>query len=229
MRANATTANLTHSRGIALIAGLLLMVSMVILALAIATGMLLERRMAGNFGDGQLALQRAQLAGRWADYWLNSRETNPLDADCETGCGPTPPLFAAGQIAYHPEFEDAAWWRVHGAAAGTEPGSGEVRMDYTLPGAGDPLWLIEELHLEPIEGLVTEPDDPQPELGYYRVLARGSGRLPGSVAVTETVIARPWVRDYVPTPYPPNPDGPWFCDQVSSEIPCGRVAWRRRR
>lgn len=229
MRAHAATANLTHSRGIALIVGLLLMASMVLLALAIATGVLLERRMAGNFGDGQLALQRAQLAGKWADYWLHSRTVNPLAPDCAEACGPTPPVFAAGQLPHHPEFEDTAWWQLHGAVAGTDPGTGEVRLDYTLPGTSGPLWVIEELHLEPIEGLVTGPGEPEPALGYYRVLSRGSGRLPGSVAVTESIIARPWVSDYVPTPYPPGPDGPWFCTQVADEVPCGRMAWRRRR
>lgn len=229
MRANAGPANLTHSRGIALIAGLLLMTSMVLLALAVATGMLLERRMAGNFGDSQLALERAELAGQWAGYWLQSRPANPLDPDCVDDCGSGPPLFASGQLPQFPEFEDSAWWRLNGTVPGAEPGGDELRMDYNLPGVEDPRWLIEELHLEPIEGMVAEVGGPEPVLGYYRVLARGSGRYPGNVAVTETVIARPWAEDFVPAPYPPGPEAPWFCAQVPEDIPCGRKAWRRRR
>ena len=147
LRAIATSANLTHSRGIALIAGLLLMTSMVLLALAVATGMLLERRMAGNFGDNQLGLQRAQLAGQWARYWLQSRTHNPLDPDCSADCGPTPPMFTGGQLADFPEFEDGAWWQLHGEAAGIDPTTGEVHMDYTLTGAEAPRWGIEEMHL----------------------------------------------------------------------------------
>ena len=229
VRAIATSANLTHSRGIALIAGLMLMASMVLLALAVATGMLLERRMAGNFGDSQLGLQRAQLAGRWADYWLQSRPHNPLDPGCSADCGPSPPIFESRQLPHAPEFEDSAWWQLHGESAGVDPGSGEVRMDYTLAGTEAPRWVIEELRLEPLQGIVAEPGEPEPTLGYYRILARGSGRYPGSVAVTETIIARPWAAEFMSAPYPPDPAGPWFCEQVPQDIPCGRQAWRRRR
>jgi Tfp pilus assembly protein PilX len=229
MRANVYTADLTHSRGIALIVGLLLMASMVLLALAVATGMLLEKRMAGNFADGQLALQRAELAGQWADYWLESRASNPLDPDCTENCGPTPPFYAVGQLPAFPEHEDLTWWRAQGAVAGVDPLSGEQRMDYTLTGTEQPLWLIEELHLAPIEGLSTEPEEAEPQLGYYRVLARGSGRFPGSIAVTETILARPWAEEFLPALYPPPPGGPWFCDQVPETVPCGRVGSRRRR
>lgn len=220
---------LTHSQGFALIAGLLLMASMVLLALAVATGMLLERRMAGNFGDGQLALERSQLAGQWAGYWLESREENPLDPDCVDDCGPTPPAFESGQLPPYPEFEDTGWWKFNGEVAGIEPATGLVRMDYSMAGTEEPRWLIEELHLEPLEGIAAQPGEPEPMLGYYRVLARGSGRYPGSVAVTETLLARPWATDFTPSPYPPGPDGPWFCEQVPDDIPCGRLAWRRRR
>lgn len=219
----------SRDRGIALIAGLLLMASMILLALAIATGMLLERRMAANFSDGQLALQRAQLAGQWAGYWLQSRVANPLDPACSEDCGPTPPMFSAGQLPPRPEFEDSPWWRLHGEIAGVSPGTGEVRMDYSLAGAEAPRWLIEELRLEPLEGMAAEPGEPEPTLGYYRVLARGSGRHPGSVTVTETMLARPWGGDFIPAPYPPAPQSPWFCEQVPDDIPCGRLGWRRRR
>jgi Tfp pilus assembly protein PilX len=229
MRANAPFANLTHSHGVALIAGLLLLASMMILGLAVATGMLLERRMAGNFGDQQLALARAQLAGQWGQYWLQNRQENPLDPGCTEACGPTPPIFNTGQLPQSPEFEPRAWWRLNGAAAGQEPGTGDTRIDYTLAGTDDPLWLIEEIHLEPLEGIVIEPGDPEPSLGYYRVLGRGSGRFPGSVAVTETVVAKPWAASLTPAAFPPYSDASRFCEQVPGEVPCGRLAWRRRR
>ena len=229
MRAGAALLRLTHSRGIALIAGLLLMASMVLLALAVATGMLLEQRMAGNFADGQLAVQRAQLAGQWADYWLLSQEQDPFAADCADNCGPTPPVFEAGNLPTYPEFESVAWWRANSAGAGADPSGGAPRMDYSLDGVEEPFWLIEALHMEPLEGFTQEPGDPEPQLGYYRILARGSGRYPGSVAVTESVIARPWAVDFEPAAFPPNPAGPGFCEQVPEEVPCGRLAWRRRQ
>ena len=229
MRASLPLASPTHSRGIALIAGLLLMSSMVILGLAVATGMLLERRMASNFGDQQLALERAELAGRWAQYWLQSRSANPLDDTCSEDCGPTPPIFNAGQLPAAPESEPIAWWQLNAVSAGQEPDTGDSRIDYTLPGTDDPLWLIEEIHLQPLEGIIPEPGDPEPTLGYYRVLGRGSGRLPGSVAVTEIVIARPWAASLTPASFPPWSDETWFCEQVPGDVPCGRQAWRRRR
>jgi hypothetical protein len=137
MRAIVRPANLTQSRGIALIAGLLLMASMVVLALAVATGMLLERRMAANFSDAQLALQRAQLADKWAGYWLLSRPNNPLDPACNDSCGPSPPLFGSGQLPDPPELEDTGWWQLHAQIAGIEPVTGQVQMDYSLPGTED--------------------------------------------------------------------------------------------
>ncbi|MDX1554975.1 MAG: hypothetical protein R3212_03020 [Xanthomonadales bacterium] len=212
----------------ALIAGLLLMASMVVLALAVATGMLLEKRMTGHFADGQLALQRARLGGQWASHWLQSRIGDPFHAQCDTACGPTPPVFEVGALPDHPEFEDAAWWRMNGEIAGHEPEAGP-RLDYSLPGTEDPRWLIEALHQEPMEGFAAEPGEPPPTLGYYRVLSRGTGRYPGSIAVTETIIARPWVPDFEPAPFPPDADAPAFCDQVPEEIPCGRLGWNRRR
>jgi len=207
----------------------MLMAAMMILALAVATGLLLERRMAGNFGDNQLALQRSQLAGRWAGYWLLSRTENPLDAACSVNCGPTPPIFETGLLPQTPEYEDAAWWQLSGEVPGVDPITGDVRASYALSGVEDARWVIEELHLQPLEGFVQAPGEPEPTLGYYRILARGSGRYPGSVAVTETVLARPWVNEVMPAPFPPDSNSLHFCKQVSSEIACGNLSWRRIR
>jgi Tfp pilus assembly protein PilX len=229
MRAIVRPANLTQSRGIALIAGLLLMASMVVLALAVATGMLLERRMAANFSDAQLALQRAQLADKWAGYWLLSRPNNPLDPACNDSCGPSPPLFGSGQLPDPPELEDTGWWQLHAQIAGIEPVTGQVQMDYSLPGTEDARWLIQEMHSQPLEGYMALPGAPHPTLSYYRVLGRGSGRFPGSIAVTETIVARPWAAEFLPALHPPAPDAEWFCEQVPIEVPCGRLGWRRRR
>jgi Tfp pilus assembly protein PilX len=229
MRAKFRHASLTHSHGFALIAGLLLLASMMILGLAVATGVLLERRMAGNFADQRLALDRARLAGQWARYWLQSRTEDPLASDCSEACGPSPPMFSAGQLPPSPELEAGAWWRLNGVEAGLDPVSGDLRMDYSLNGTEAPLWLIEELHMEPLEGIAVEPGDPEPKLGYYRVLARGSGRFPGSIAVTESVVAMPWAAPFDVASYPPTAEAMHFCDQVPPEISCGRIAWQRRR
>lgn len=223
------TFNPARARGIALIAGLLLMASMVLLALAVATGMLLEQRMSGNFADGQLALHRAQAGDQWANYWLNSRQEDPLAAGCESACGPTPPAFESGILPANPEYESAAWWQANATAAGIDPYTGEMRFDYSLPGVSSPLWLIEELHMAPMAGLTGETAEPEPQVGYYRVLSRGQGRLPGSVVVSETILARPWASNITASTLPPAPDNEWFCAQFEDDVPCGRLAWRRRR
>lgn len=224
MRANATTANLTRSRGIALIAGLMLMASMVMLSLAVATGVLLEHRMAGNFGDGQLALGRAQLAQQWGEHWLYSQAVNPLNPECESDCG-VALIYPQGTLPAAPELLNSEWWSLNAWKAGIEPVTGLVHLDYTFPGTGDPLWLIEELRIEPLEPLI---EDPEPTMGYYRVLAHGSGRLPGSIAITESIIARPWIDSLEPSPLPPSA-GTWFCETVTTDFACGRMSWRRRR
>lgn len=222
------TANLTRSRGIALIAGLMLMASMVVLALALATGALLERRMAGNFGDRQLALSRAHLAQRWGEHWLFSQATNPLDPACITACE-SPVIHAPGTLPASPEFEDTEWWSLNARLAGTQPATGYVHMDYSLPGTETPRWLIEEMHIEPLDSLPIDPGSSEPELAYYRILARGTGRLPGSIAVTESIIARPWIDTIEPSPLPPGAASTWFCESVTADVHCGRMSWRRRR
>lgn len=228
VRATAITANLTRSRGIALIAGLLLMTSMVVLSLAIATGVLLERRMAGNFGDSQLALQRAQLAGQWGEYWLMSRPETPLPLTCGADCDAMP-IYPPGLLPFSPEVETEAWWQMMGQPAGVEPVSGLVKLDYSLPNAPLPRWLIEEVHLEPMEEWPASPDGEEPMLGFYRILAFGLGRQPGSIAVTEAIVARPWADDLDAGLFPPVPQAPRLCDQLLVDVPCGRQGWRRRR
>ena len=228
MRADTKTANLTRSRGIALIAGLLLMGSMVLLSLAIATSVLLERRAAAGFGDNQLAQNRAQLGLRWGEYWLFSLAEDPLDPACETECDSTP-LFAQGLLPADPESQNIEWWKLNARVAGIEPISGQVRLDYTLPGVEDAFWLIEEVHSQALENVATGPGFLPPRLSYYRIFGHGSGKQPGSVAVTESIIARPWIGTLQPSRFPPTFDAPNFCDQVPEDVPCGRLAWRKRR
>lgn len=229
MRAKVTPANLTLSRGIALIAGLLLMSSMMILGLAVGTGLLLEKRMANNFSDGQLALQRSHLAQSWGVYWLYSLLENPIDPLCVEHCGVVPPLFSSGQLPLTIEAQSEAWWQQNGQVVGIVPISGQIKMDYSLPNLDPPRWVIEEIHSQALEDILGEPGEPGPTLAYYRVLGRGTGRLPGSIVVTEAIVAKPWIDDLAPSPFPPNIESDWFCHQVPDEIPCGTLGWRQLR
>jgi hypothetical protein len=66
-------------------------------------------------------------------------------------------------------------------------------------------------------------------VGYYRILARGTGGSPGSLAVIESIVARPWGGEYQPALYPAAQPPGLFCRQFDPAIPCGTLAWRQRR
>jgi Tfp pilus assembly protein PilX len=213
-------------RGIALLMGLVLLAAISLLAVMAVNGMLLQRRMSGNFSVGSAALADATRATVAAQAWLNSR----ADIERETGCLDTCLLPVAirgpGELPPHPEFESMAWWRAHATAVGTHPATNEPLR----PGATDaepPRWVIEELHYVPITAPATEPLIEG--IGYYRIFARGGGRGPASLAVTESIVARPWEGQIEPLPYPPDEPPGTFCRQFDAALPCGVQAWRQRR
>jgi hypothetical protein len=130
-----------------------------------------------------------------------------------------------GQLPLQPEFESAGWWASHAYPFGRHPETGEaVRMLHTETEA--PGWNIEELHYEPRGEAVagTEIEG----VAYYRILSRGAGGAAG-IAVTESIVARPWGGDIEAAPFPPDPGPPVFCAQFEGLHDCGRLAWRRRR
>ncbi len=71
-----------NNRGIALLAGLILLASISLLALLTASGTVLQRNMASNFEDKALALQNASIATGFAAAWLNSRPIISREAGC---------------------------------------------------------------------------------------------------------------------------------------------------
>jgi len=219
-------ANPASSSGIALVLGLLLLTAIALLAVMAADGMLLQRRMAANFADRALALQNADLAIAAARAWLDSRADIERQAGCQENCLLPPAIHAESELPADPEFESVAWWRGKAIAADNHPESGDA-LGALAPLQGQAWWLIEELHVEPIAesvaGLVVGA------IGYYRIHGRGSGIQSGSVAVTESLVARPWEGAYQPAPYPPQSDSPPFCRQFDEAVPCGRLAWRQRK
>ena len=60
-------------RGIALIAGLVLLAAISLLGLMAASGMILQKHMASNFRQDMLALENSEMAGSYASKWLFSR------------------------------------------------------------------------------------------------------------------------------------------------------------
>jgi hypothetical protein len=125
-----------------------------------------------------------------------------------------------------PEFAPATWWNTHGIPVGLNPLTGEQR-DIPSEGAEPARWVMAETYFEQtvdVPGEMTAAG-----LGYYRIFSRGFGRLMGSVAVSESIVARPWQGKYQAGAYPTSGSIAPFCTQFASRYPCGRLAWRQLR
>lgn len=215
-----------NARGVALLMGLLLLAALSLLAVMTANGMLLQRRMAANFGDRGLALGNADRAVAEARAWLDSRADIERQAGCVSGCVLPVAIHAGGELPANPEFESAAWWRANGVPAGTNPETGEA-VGPAAPAVDASRWIIEEAHFEAFNQPVSGPA--VGGVGFYRIFGRGAGADPASVAVVESVVARPWQGGYEPAAYPPTAPPLEFCRQFDPQVPCGILAWRQRK
>jgi Tfp pilus assembly protein PilX len=215
-----------NDRGVALLMGLVLLAAVSLMALMAANSMVLQRRMSANFGAGSTALAQAARATEAARAWLDSRADVERESGCSTDCLLPPAIHGPGELPPYPEFESAAWWRIHGLPAGIHPESGEP-LASNVAEKNPPSWIIEELRYEP------RPAAPAGAtfagIGYYRIFARGVGGHAGSLAFTETIVARPWEGEYDPLPYPVTAPAGNFCAQFDPSVPCGTQGWRQRR
>lgn len=213
-------------RGIALLMGLVLLAAVSLLALMAANGMVLQRHMAANFSERASALAGATRATAAARDWLYSRGHSERETGCLSGCFLPAGIHPPGQLPRNPEFESDHWWQFHAVAAGTHPESGEpLAAEAIRP--NPPRWLMEELHFAPPEQTGSEPANAG--VAYYRIFARAQGNRPGSVVVTESIVARPWGGESVPQPYPREGSPAAFCRQFGPAFDCGTQAWRQRR
>ncbi len=218
-------------RGIALLAGLVLLASISLLALMAASGMIMQKHMASNFRQDMKALENSGIATSYASSWLYSRAKHERDAACSTNCVLPVAIRSAHEIPTAAEYESAAWWRDNGIEAGTNPSTGIKIVSYEDSGSEPPRWIIEEMHYQSLAESGFE--DGTEGLVYYRILGRGAGLHPSSIAVTESIVARPWGGDYELNAFPPGHEPADFCAQFDDPaIPpfnCGRLAWRQRR
>jgi hypothetical protein len=182
--------------------------------------------MAANFEDRALALARADLAVAAARAWLDSRADVEREAGCQAGCLLPAAIHGEDELPPHPEFESAEWWRSNAILTGTHPESGDPLGPGTSAGSAS-YWIVEEIHFqffeEPIQGPAVAA------IGYYRIFGRGSGNHPGSLAVTESIVARPWQGEYEPADFPTPVSASDFCRQFDRQVPCGTLAWRQRK
>ena len=210
-------------RGIALLAGLALLAAVSMLAVVAASGTLLQRNMAANFQEGSLAFENASLAASFARAWLYSRPVLDREPGCVSDCVLPVGIIDNGEIPAQPEFEGTGWWGTNGFLAGYNPETASTIDDRDLA-TRSAFWIIEEIHFQPGAGSPTPVGT-----GYYRILSRGEGQNPNTVAVLEAIVARPWEGDIKPGIFPPGkPDSP-FCAQFNLQQPCGVLSWRRKR
>lgn len=215
-----------NCRGMALLTGLVLMAAISLLALTAAGGMSLQRQQAANHEDKARAKERSDLASSHALAWLLSRQDTERQAGCIRDCLLPDGILGPGEVPEVAVFETAAWWRSNATSAGAHPVSGEP-ADFAAMAGDDALWLLEEIHYEILPD--SDLDGIAYGVGYYRILARGRGRHPRSVSVSEAIVARPWDGAYEPALYPPDQPSAAFCGQFEPSLPCGVLAWRERR
>jgi Tfp pilus assembly protein PilX len=218
-------------RGVALIAGLALLAALSLLALVATSGMILQRHMAANYHENKLALENSAIASSFATAWLYSRANHEREENCISDCILPVAIHKLGEIPARAEYQSSGWWQNNGIAVGVNPESGDPMGDNPGSGAVSPLWILEELHFEAAEN--ADDGNPFEGVGYYRILSRGTGTQAGKVAVSESIVARPWGGDYQLDVFPPGPEASSFClqfvDEAEEDHDCGRVAWRQRR
>jgi hypothetical protein len=213
--------------GFALLTGLLFLAALTLLALVATCGMTMQRHQATNFQARAQALAYADLASSAALAWLLSRPDTERERDCRDDCLLPPGIAGSDTIPPDAEFRGTSWWQANGQASGLHPLDGEPLpgRGHLMPGAS--IWLLEEIHYQ------TAAELPQASavegLAWYRILARGSARNPGSVVVTESIVARPWGGEYQPAAFPPQEGSAAFCRQFADRLPCGVRSWRQRR
>ena len=220
-----------NQRGVALIAGLVLLAALSLLALVATSAMILQRHMAANYHENKLALENSAIASSFAIAWLYSRANHEREGACISDCLLPVAIHNVGEIPAEAEYQSSNWWQSNGIEVGVDPESGEPMGDNPGSGAVPPLWIMEELHFEAAE--IADEGGPFEGVGYYRILSRGTGTQAGKIAVSETIVARPWGGDYELDVFPPAPDVSNFCVQFAGEAEqdydCGRLAWRQRR
>ncbi len=215
-----------NCRGLALVTGLILLAAVALLAVTAAGSMTLQHHQSANFIDRQKARNHADLAASYAVAWLNSRDSTERQGDCSDGCLLPYGVYRDPDIPDRPEFLGPAWWLANGTASGRQPQPGG-QAGYEAPANGESVWIIEEIHFEPgVEDAAGKIDRP---VAYYRVFARGRGVFPGSVAVTESIVARPWGEGIQASAFPPEPFQAEFCSQFDKALACGVQSWRQRR
>lgn len=156
--------------GAALIVALVFLLIMTVLGVSSMSTTTLQERMAGNLRDKNLAFQAAEAALRDGEELLQ-QATVPVFSGVN---GLLPMNVGAGQVDF---------WNTYDWAGNSQTASAVEGV------VSAPQFVIEELPPVPAEGGSLR-FGALPEVGFYRVTARGSGGTEDAVAILQTTYRR---------------------------------------
>lgn len=158
-------------RGAALVVALVFLLVMTVLGVTSMRTTTLQERMAGNVGDNNLAFQAAEAALRAGEEFLQ-QATLPAFAGANG-------LLLAQDFAGQADFWSSYVWN--------DENSQEADVvEYV---GSSPRYVIEELPPLPAEGGSVR-FGALPEVGFYRVTARGVGGTADAVVILQTTYRR---------------------------------------
>jgi len=155
--------------GAALMVALVMLLVLTVLGVTAIRTTTLQEKMAGNMRDANLAFQAAEASLRDGETLVRGAVLPPFDG--------TNGLLQVEPDAGRPEFWSTYNWANSRVTAG---------VNYV---AAPPNYVVEELPPVPVEG-GSERFGPLPDVGFYRVTARGFGGTTDAVSILQTVYRR---------------------------------------
>jgi len=206
--------------GMVLLLCLIFLVALTLIGLSASSDTILQNKLASNLQESERAKQSALLTLSWAEQWLLALDGTPPET-CTVPCDGLV-LHAKGDLPAHPESESFSWWLENGQEAGINPITGDRITTISSDSINIPVWIIEVVRTTPPMA------ESNPDLQtWYRILARGSGRVVSAVSVMESTVVRSWPT--LEDTEPPDPETPLSCSRLSLPAKCGRYAWRELR
>lgn len=193
--------------GAALITGLVILVLLTLIGVTAMRGTLMEEKMAGNLKNQYTAFQSAEAALRVGETYLTSASIGPFAADASStsltlnALGLYQPTLSATQE----RWEQANMWTDAGSLAYPRtPTSATATLITPSGAAGAPRYIVEDMSYKTQCSNATEctntpiPATPGgslkfgalPEVGLYRITARGVGASLDTVVFLQSYYRR---------------------------------------
>ncbi len=176
--------------------GLMILIVLTLLSVFASSSGILQERMTGNFRDSARAFEAAESGARWVEAWFSSlRDVSQQPFTCDGTCTPgTDVIWEAGNYPADTDRRSTAWWAVHGANYGVNPGTLGTVTPTT--GTADPNIPNPYVRTQPrvlVEHVYFARDDlsiGSTGVHFYRITSRASGGIDNNVAVVESTFAR---------------------------------------